>query len=57
MTRNFVGGVERGVQNLDAWRLWLLSRALQVSPGVLLLEEPAEAELVQPSGVLPGVRR
>ena len=57
VTRNFVGGVERGVQNLDAWRLRLLSRALQVSPGVLLLEEPAEAGFVQRSGVLPGVRR
>jgi DNA-binding XRE family transcriptional regulator len=57
VTRNFVGGVERGVQHLDAWRIWLLSRALQVSPGVLLLEEPAEAGFVQRSGVLPGVPR
>lgn len=42
VTRNFIGGVERGVQHLDAWRLRLLSRALHIPPG-LLLGEPADA--------------
>lgn len=56
VSRNFVGGVERGVQSLDAWRLQLLSRALRVPPGTLL-EPSVEAGGVQPDGLLPGVPR
>lgn len=40
VTRNFVSGVERGAQNLDAWRLRLLTRALNISSGFLLCETP-----------------
>lgn len=60
VSRNLVSGVERGVRNLDAWRLRLLSRALQVPPG-MLLGDTAEGGPVQRSGVLrdvlPGVPR
>lgn len=40
VTRNFVSGVERGALSLDAWRLRLLTRALNVTSGFLLCETP-----------------
>jgi transcriptional regulator with XRE-family HTH domain len=36
VTRNFVSAIERGVQGLDAWRLWAVAEALGVTLDWLL---------------------
>ena len=42
VSRNFLGAVERGSQNLDAWRLRRHAEALPIPCGVLIGEIPAK---------------
>jgi transcriptional regulator with XRE-family HTH domain len=54
VSRNFVSAIERGVQGLDAWRLWAVADALGLGLDWLLMG-PDEA-LTTPALGEPAVR-